>query len=196
MIFATKLIKHLAVQTTQVLNPGFIRECYNTYTLWKHYHNPYLSIDCPDKKKQKRKMNSFCRFLTDAIQFEFHVNAHIFVSKKKKIVHLSLHKPLIYYPYFKKIVTFIRKYWENRKYFHQPYTLQYLKLNQSIKWCFDYIIAVKKSKKKKTEIEKIMDAQLDRFYEDIEFSVRNAFREYIVKVSQLNSSFFVLIKSY
>ena len=41
-----------------------------------------------------------------------------------------------------------------------------------------------------------MDAQLDRFYEDIEFSVRNAFREYIVKVSQLNSSFFVLIKSY
>ena len=39
-----------------------------------------------------------------------------------------------------------------------------------------------------------MDAVLDRFYEDIEFSVKNRFREYIVKVSQLNSSFFVLIK--
>ena len=95
LIFATKLIKLLAFQTTQVVNPRFIRECCNTYTLWEHYHNPYLSIDRPDKKKEKRKMNSSCRSLTDAMQFEFNINVHVSVSKKKKIVHLSLHKPLI-----------------------------------------------------------------------------------------------------
>lgn len=39
-----------------------------------------------------------------------------------------------------------------------------------------------------------MDSLLDRFYDDIEFSVKQNFNDYIVKVSQLNSSFFVLIK--
>ena len=39
-----------------------------------------------------------------------------------------------------------------------------------------------------------MDSLLDSFYEDIERSLRNKFRKYIVKVSQLNGSFFVLIK--
>ena len=69
-------------------------------------------------------MNSLCRSLTDAIHFEFNINANVFVSKKKKIFHLSLHIPLIYYPYFKKNISFIRQYWEDRKYFcPQPYTL-------------------------------------------------------------------------
>lgn len=39
-----------------------------------------------------------------------------------------------------------------------------------------------------------MDDLLDRFYEDIEYAVKSKFREYYVKVSQVNSSFFVLIK--
>ena len=39
-----------------------------------------------------------------------------------------------------------------------------------------------------------MDDLLDRFYEDIEFAVKAQFKEYYVKVSQLNSSFFVLVK--
>ena len=39
-----------------------------------------------------------------------------------------------------------------------------------------------------------MDGLLDRFYEDIEYAVRDQFRGYYVKVSQLNSSFFVLVK--
>lgn len=41
-----------------------------------------------------------------------------------------------------------------------------------------------------------MDALLDRFYEEIEYAIKNKFREYIIKVSELNSSFFVLIKRY
>ena len=39
-----------------------------------------------------------------------------------------------------------------------------------------------------------MDALLDRFYEDIEYAVKVQFRDYYIKVSQLNSSFFVLVK--
>lgn len=39
-----------------------------------------------------------------------------------------------------------------------------------------------------------MDALLDRFYEEIEYAIKNKFREYIINVSELNSSFFVLIK--
>ena len=41
-----------------------------------------------------------------------------------------------------------------------------------------------------------MDSLLDRFYEDVDFAVKNKFRENIVKLSELNSSFFVLIKRY
>ena len=37
-----------------------------------------------------------------------------------------------------------------------------------------------------------MDALLDRLHEDIEYSVKNKFKGYIKKVSELNSSFFCL----
>ena len=41
-----------------------------------------------------------------------------------------------------------------------------------------------------------MGALLDRFYKDMEFSVKSNFKDYIVKASELNSSFFALIKRY
>ena len=41
-----------------------------------------------------------------------------------------------------------------------------------------------------------MDALLDRLYENIEYSVKNRFKGYIIKVSELNSLFFVLVKRY
>ena len=41
-----------------------------------------------------------------------------------------------------------------------------------------------------------MNALLYRFYEDIDFSVKNKFRDYIVKVPELNFSFFILIERY
>ena len=52
LIFEVKLIKLLAVQAAQVVNSRFIRECYYTYNLWDHYHNPYLSIDRPKKRRK------------------------------------------------------------------------------------------------------------------------------------------------
>ena len=73
--------------------------------------------------------------------------------------------------------------------------MRYPKLNQNIKWRFDYSIASKKSTSNRNQ-KKIIDALLDRFYEDVDFAVKNKFREYIAKVSELNSSFFVLTKRY
>ena len=53
-----------------------------------------------------------------------------------------------------------------------------------------------KKKVQTQETNKKMDSLLDRFYEDVDFAVKNKFRENIVKLSELNSSFFVLIKRY
>ena len=44
--------------------------------------------------------------------------------------------------------------------------------------------------------KKTTDALLDRFYEELESDIKNKFRQYIVKVSELNSSFFDLIKRF
>ena len=46
---AVKLIKRLAVTMCQTVNSNTIPECYDTYTLWNHYRNPYLTIDCPQE---------------------------------------------------------------------------------------------------------------------------------------------------
>ena len=100
-------------------------------------------------------MNSFCLSLSEALQSKFDIDVKVFVTKKEKIVHLSLRKPLIQYPFYKQIITFIRKYWYDREYFCEPYVLKYPKLNQSIKWHFDYVIALKKDKTVK-KIEKWM----------------------------------------
>ena len=56
-------------------------------------------------------MNSFCVCLSEALQSKFDIDANIFVlKKKKKIIHLPLQKPLIQYPFYKRTITFIRKY--------------------------------------------------------------------------------------
>ena len=82
-IFATKLIKHLAITSCQAVNPRTIKDCFDSYTLWKQYHNSYLTIDHPEK--EKKKMNNLCISLSDALQSKFDTDVNIFVSKKKKL---------------------------------------------------------------------------------------------------------------
>ena len=62
----------------------------------------------------------------------------------------------------------------------------YLKLNQSLKWCFDYIIITNSKFKGK----KNMEEPLDR----LEFSFHHEFSRYYIKVSQVKGSFYVLVK--
>lgn len=93
-------------------------------------------------------MNNFCVCLTDALSKRFKIDVIIFVSKKKKHVRLSLKKPLFEYSNYKSFKTFIRKYFEERIMFCEPYVLNFPRLNQSIKWRHDYILAIKRKYRK------------------------------------------------
>ena len=42
-------------------------------------------------------MNIFCRRLSDSIFKKFNTEADVFVSKKKKLVHIAFKRPLISY---------------------------------------------------------------------------------------------------
>ena len=52
-------------------------------------------------------------------------------------------KPLISYENVKAINNFIQTYWNQRKYFFSDYFYIRPKLNQSLKWRYDYIFLVK-----------------------------------------------------
>ena len=93
-------------------------------------------------------MNSFCVLLADAIRNKFKRDAIVFVSQKKKNIHLSLRKPLYEYSDLRRVVSFIKKYFEDRNMFCRSYALNFPRLNQSIKWRHDYILAVKRKNRK------------------------------------------------
>ena len=42
-------------------------------------------------------------------------------EKKKKLVHMSLQKPLFSYHYFEEIIDFVNGFWERRKIFSPGY---------------------------------------------------------------------------
>lgn len=107
---AIKLIRRLVISLCQTTNSYSFIECFNTYLPNIHYKNPYLSIDHPPPSQKKKKMNTFCISLRDALSKKFTIDVVTFVSKKKKHIHLSLDKPLFEYRNYESILTFIRKY--------------------------------------------------------------------------------------
>ena len=62
-------------------------------------------------------MNDFCRNLRHSLTDKFEVDVDVYVSKKKKLVHISFVKPLISYVFFGDIVKFKRSYWQKRNNF-------------------------------------------------------------------------------
>ena len=44
-------------------------------------------------------MNAFCRCLRESISRKFRLEAEVFVSKQKKIVHIGFSQPLIAYSF-------------------------------------------------------------------------------------------------
>ena len=116
-------------------------------------------------------MNSFCENLGGSLCQEFEIEVKVFVSKKKKLVHMSLVKPLIFYKFFNDIIKFIRKYLNMRKRFYPGFFFFCPKLNQSVKWRFHYI-TISNSKFR----GKNMDELLDRFFERLQFSFKLSFR--------------------
>ena len=89
--------------------------------------------------------------------------------------------------FFGDIVKFIRSYWQKRKYFFFPgYTFICPRLNQSLKWRFDYITLVKRNKPGTKKWIK--------FFETLELNIQREFYRYHVKASQVKGSFYVLIR--
>lgn len=62
--------------------------------------------------------------------------------KKKKLVHLSLVKPLLSYNFIDDMIELIKNYWNKGNFFPGCFYI-YPKLNQSLKWRYDYILTVK-----------------------------------------------------
>ena len=94
-------------------------------------------------------MNSFCALLTDVIRNKFNIDAIVFVSQKRSIFIFPWES------HFTNIlitdaVSFIKKYFEDKKMFCSSYVLNFPRLNQSIKWRHDYILAVKRKNRKWT----------------------------------------------
>ena len=85
-------------------------------------------------------MKNFYRFLKKSLRSKFEIEVDVFVSKKTKTVHMSLMKPLFSYEYFREIINFIKKFWNHKQKSYPSYFFVYPKLNQNIKWHFDYII--------------------------------------------------------
>ena len=74
---------------------------------------------------------------------KFKIEVDVYVSKKKKLADLPFLKPLISYPFFDELVDFVRNYWQKRKFFYPGYQFTYPRINQSLKWRFDYVVIVK-----------------------------------------------------
>ena len=90
-------------------------------------------------------MNSLCVNVEEFLQREFKIEARVYVSKSKKLVHLSPNRPLLSYNFFDEIIKHIRYYWNRRKYFYPGYFLLLQpRSNQSVKFKFDYILLVKR----------------------------------------------------
>ena len=92
-------------------------------------------------------MNSFCRCLRSFLNHKFKVEVDVYVSKKKKLVEMSFLKPLISYSFFEELIDFIESYWKKRKVLYPGYYFIFPRLNQSLKWRFDYVFTVKYGKK-------------------------------------------------
>ena len=92
----------------------------------------------------------------------------------------------------------IRCFWNKRKKLFPGYRFSYPKLNQSLKWCFDYIIITNQKfrlkKKKKKKKKKNMDELLDAFSETLDVKFQQKFPRMIVKISDVRDSFYALIK--
>ena len=54
-------------------------------------------------------MNKFCRHLRLSLSQRFNIDVDVYFSKKKKLVHMSLIKPLSSYRFSEEIIEFVKK---------------------------------------------------------------------------------------
>ena len=87
-------------------------------------------------------------YLKQALHKTFSLVADVFVSKKKRHVHITFTIPISQYQSFDRLIDFISKEREQRKIFSYDYKMLYPRLLSSLKWTFDYLFFEEKKKKK------------------------------------------------
>ena len=122
-------------------------------------------------------MNSICRCLRSSLSQKFKIEVDVYVSKKKELKHIPFLKLVLSYSFFEELIDYIKNYWQKRKFFYPGYYFIYPKINQSLKWRFDYVFIVNN----KPKIKKEMEDLLDRFFENLEFRLQRNFHVILSK---------------
>ena len=88
----------------------------------------------------------FCSHLKDALSKKFSFDADVFVSRKKKHMHIAFKLPISEYESFDRLIDYISDEWEKRKIFFEDYKMIYPRLITSLKWKFHYVFFERKAK--------------------------------------------------
>ena len=62
-------------------------------------------------------MKLFCSYLKDVLSKKFSLDIDVYVSKKRKHVHIAFKIPISDYEFFDKLIDFISSEWEKRNTF-------------------------------------------------------------------------------
>ena len=68
-------------------------------------------------------MKVFCCYLKDALSKKISLDADVFVSRKKKHVHIAFKIPISEYESFDRLIDFISDEWEKRKIIFEDYKM-------------------------------------------------------------------------
>ena len=123
-------------------------------------------------------MKVFCCYLEDALSKKSSLDADVFVSRKKKHVHIAFKIPISEYEFFDRLIDSISDEWEKRKIFFEDYKMIYPRLITSLKWKFDYVFFERKAKMENNTLEKLCNKIVDIIYETF------TRKYYFVKISQ------------
>ena len=132
-------------------------------------------------------MKVFCCYLKDALSKKISLDADVFVSRKKKHVHIAFKIPISEYEFFDRLIDSISDEWEKRKIFFEDYKMIYPRLITSLKWKFDYVFFERKAKNGKQRPRKMFNKIVDLIYETF---IR---KYYFVKISQSKKGHVYLI---
>ena len=111
----------------------------------------------------------------------------VFVSKKKKLAHFGLYKPLISYPFFHGIINLVADRWKERKIFFSFYEMIYPKLNGSMKWKNDCIFLRENKKMQREQI-------LEEMSNDLLDNIKKHFPEEFYIIESKGGSFYLMIR--
>ena len=121
----------------------------------------------------------FCCYLKDAHFKIFSLNVDVFVSRKKRHVHITFKISISQYESFDELIEFTSNEWQKRKIFFFDYKMIYPRLKSSMRWKFGYSFLRRKKKiMESIALEKLCNKIIDVIYETF------TRKYYFIKMSQ------------